>query len=51
MYLCCLTVLGRDKKGIIKYKVGDREEKFYKATTLWSNKSKSLHGNNANLML
>ena len=29
MYLRCLTVLGRDKEGIIKYKVGDREEKFY----------------------
>lgn len=29
MYLRCVTVLGRDKHNIIKYKIGDGEEKYY----------------------
>ena len=45
MYLRCVTVLGKDKKGIIKYKINDGEEKFYNPGI------KPLHGNNDHLML
>lgn len=57
LYLRCVTVLGRDKKGIIKYQV-DGAEKYYNPTKL-SNKRKSpgildsntysLPGNDGNL--
>lgn len=29
MYLMCVTVLGRDTKGIIKYAIGNGDEKYY----------------------
>ena len=29
MYLMCVTVVGRDSNGIIKYKIGEGEEKYY----------------------
>ena len=29
MYLMCASILGRDKNGIIKYKIGDGGEKYY----------------------
>ena len=47
LYLRCVTVLGRDKNGIIKYQV-DGAEKYYKPTILDSN-TYSLPGNDENL--
>lgn len=29
MFLMCVSILGRDKNGIIKYKIGNGEEKYY----------------------
>lgn len=34
MYLMCVTVVGRDSNGIIKYKIGEGEEKYYDANKL-----------------
>jgi hypothetical protein len=52
LYLRCVTVLGKDQKGIIKYKIGDGgEEKFYNPTLL-TQKSKYLYGySDAHFML
>lgn len=47
LYLRCVTVLGRDKNGIIKYQL-DGAEKYYNPTIL-SRKGKSLPGNDGNL--
>ena len=51
LYLRCVTVLGKDKNGIIKYKIGKGDEKFYNPETLRNSKSLSLPGNNDHLML
>ena len=49
MYLRCVTVLGKDKNGIIKYKIGENgDEKYYKPNVLSTN---SLHYNDEHLML
>jgi hypothetical protein len=45
MYLRCVTVLGKDKNGIIKYKIGEGDEKFYDTN------KKSLPGNDDHLWL
>lgn len=34
MYLMCVTVLGRDTKGIIKYAIGNGDEKYYDSSKL-----------------
>ena len=34
MYLMCASILGRDKNGIIKYKIGDGGEKYYDPSKL-----------------
>lgn len=41
MFLRCVTVLGRDIKGIIKYKIGNGEEKFYDPSKLSNNPENS----------
>lgn len=51
LYLRCVTVLGRDKYGVIKYKIGDEGEKFYDERKLTLNGKNSLYGNDDNLML
>ena len=53
MYLRCVTVLGRDKNNIIKYKIGDSAEKYYDLNVFSDNRrSKSLTGStNQYLML
>ena len=51
LYLRCVTVLGKDKNGIIKYKIGDEGEKYYNPSILEEDKNKVLYGNNDHLML
>ena len=49
MYLRCVTVLGKDSKGIIKYKIGENgDEKYYDPRKLFGY---SLDGNDDYLML
>ena len=51
LYPRCVTVLGRDKNGVIKYKIGDGEEKYYDPQKLYQNSSKRLLYNDKYLML
>lgn len=55
MYLRCVTVLGKDANGIIKYKIGESgDEKYYNpASTILSDGTNSypLYGNDKYLML
>ena len=48
MFLMCVSILGKDKNRIIKYKIGDGEEKYYNSRKLPS--SYSLYLNDEFLM-
>jgi hypothetical protein len=51
MYLRCVTILGRDAHGILKYKIGDGEEKYYKPSRYSHTAYQSLNTNDPHLML
>ena len=53
MYLRCVTILGKDTNGIIKYKIGENgEEKYYNPdSSILSTGTYPLYGNDKYLML
>lgn len=51
LFLRCVTILGRDAHGILKYKIGDGAEKYYNPAKYDHTKYRSLNTNDLHLML